>query len=104
VKKPYHIVSRDEKTATVSIEQFAKANGQLLLPLLELVSQARVAVDEFISSAQDHRDNSDAERRRRGGGADAGKDQWGYPLARFAEGSGGARRPPIESEAAAASS
>jgi putative transposase len=50
VKKPYHIVSRDEKTASVSIEQFAKANGQLLLPLLELVSQARVAVDEVISS------------------------------------------------------
>ena len=50
MKKPYHIVSRDEKTATVSIEQFAKANGQLLLPLLELVSQARVAVDEVISS------------------------------------------------------
>ena len=34
----------------MSIEQFAKANGQLLLPLLELVSQARVAVDEVISS------------------------------------------------------
>ena len=50
MKRPYHIVSRDEKTATVSIEQFAKANGQLLLPLLELVSQARVAVDEVISS------------------------------------------------------
>jgi hypothetical protein len=50
VKKTYHIVNRDEKTATASIEQFAKSNGQSLLPLLELITQARVAVDEVISS------------------------------------------------------
>jgi len=50
VKKTYHIVNRDEKIATASIEQFAKSNGQLLLPLLELITQARVAVDEVISS------------------------------------------------------
>jgi transposase-like protein len=50
VKKTYHIVNRDEKTATASSEQFAKSNGQLLLPLLELITQARVAVDEVISS------------------------------------------------------
>jgi putative transposase len=50
VKKTYHIVNRDEKTATASLEQFAKANGQLLLPLVELITQARVAVDEVISS------------------------------------------------------
>ena len=29
MKKTYHIVNRDEKTATASIEQFAKSNGQL---------------------------------------------------------------------------
>jgi putative transposase len=50
VKKTYHIVNREEKTAAASIEQFAKANGQLLLPLIELITQARVAVDEVISS------------------------------------------------------
>ena len=50
MKKTYHIVDRDERTATASIEQFAKSNGQLLLPLLELITQARVAVDEVISS------------------------------------------------------
>ena len=50
MKKTYHIVNRDEKTATASIEQFAKSNGQSLLPLLELITQARVAVDEVISS------------------------------------------------------
>ena len=48
VKKPYHIVGRDEKSAAKSIEAFAKANGQILLPLVELITQARVAVDQVI--------------------------------------------------------
>lgn len=48
MKKPYHIVNREEKTAAATIEQFAKANGQLLLPLVELIQQARIAVDEVI--------------------------------------------------------
>jgi hypothetical protein len=50
VKKPYHIVSREEKRAAAAIEQFAKSNGPLLLPLVELIIQARVAVDEVIGS------------------------------------------------------
>jgi len=50
VKKTYHIVNRNEQTAAAAIEQFAKSNGQFLLPLLELVTQARVAVDEVIDS------------------------------------------------------
>jgi putative transposase len=50
VKKPYHIVSREEKSASASLEEFAKANGQMLLPLVELITQARVAVDEVIDS------------------------------------------------------
>jgi transposase-like protein len=48
VKKTYHIVNRDAKTASAKIEEFAKANGQILLPLVELITQARVAVDEVI--------------------------------------------------------
>lgn len=50
MKKTYHIVNREEQTAAAAVEQFAKSNGQFLLPLLELVTQARVAVDEVISS------------------------------------------------------
>lgn len=50
MKKPYHIVNREEKTAAAAIEQFAKANGQLLLPLVELITQARIAVDEVIGA------------------------------------------------------
>jgi putative transposase len=50
VKKPYHIVSRDAETASVTLEEFAKANGQILLPLVELITQARLAVDEVIDN------------------------------------------------------
>jgi putative transposase len=50
VKKPYHIVDREEQTAAAAIEQFAKANGQLLLPLVELITAARIAVDEVIGA------------------------------------------------------
>jgi putative transposase len=50
VKKPYHIVSREAQTAAASMEEFAKANGQILLPLVELITQARLAVDEVIDS------------------------------------------------------
>lgn len=50
MKKPYHIVNREEKGAAAAIEQFAKSNGQLLLPLIELITQARIAVDEVIGS------------------------------------------------------
>lgn len=50
MRKPYHIVNREEKSAAAAIEQFAKSNGQLLLPLIELITQARVAVDEVIGS------------------------------------------------------
>jgi len=48
VKKPYHIIDREAETAAAAIEEFAKANGQILLPLMELVTQARVAVDQVI--------------------------------------------------------
>ncbi len=50
MKKTYHIVNREEKSAAASIKQFAKSNGQLLLPLIELITEARIAVDEVISS------------------------------------------------------
>ncbi|MGA8026206.1 MAG: IS256 family transposase [Bryobacteraceae bacterium] len=50
VKKPYHIVSREAKTASAAVEEFARANGQILLPLMELITQARMAVDEVIDS------------------------------------------------------
>ena len=50
MKKTYHIVNRDSKSAAATLEQFAQANGQILLPLVELITQARVAVDEVIGA------------------------------------------------------
>jgi putative transposase len=50
VKKKYHIISRDSKSAAAALEQFAQANGQFLLPLVELITEARIAVDEVIGS------------------------------------------------------
>jgi putative transposase len=50
VKKTYHIVDRDAQCAAKTLEQFAQANGQILLPLVELITQARVAVDEVIGA------------------------------------------------------
>jgi putative transposase len=50
VKKPYHIVSREAEKAAASLEEFTKANGQILLPLVELITQARLAVDEVIDN------------------------------------------------------
>ena len=50
MKKTYPIVNREEKIAAAAIEEFAKANGQLLLPLVELITHARIAVDEVIGA------------------------------------------------------
>lgn len=50
MKKPYHIVSREAETASATLEEFAKANGQILLPLVELITEARIAVDEVINN------------------------------------------------------
>ena len=63
VKEPYPIVNREEKGAGAALEQFARSNGQLLLPLIELTMQARIAVKEVKApSERDHRDYSDVER------------------------------------------
>jgi putative transposase len=50
VKKPYHIVSREAETTAAGMAEFARANGQMLLPLMELITQARLAIDEVIDS------------------------------------------------------
>ena len=47
VKKPYQISKADAR-ASAAVEQFTKANGQFLLPLVELIADARLAVDAVI--------------------------------------------------------
>jgi putative transposase len=47
VKKPYQIQKQDSR-ADEALRRFTQANGQFLLPLVELIEQSRLAVDEVI--------------------------------------------------------
>jgi putative transposase len=48
VKKPYHIVTRAEQASASIIEQFCQANGQILLPILEMIQSASQVVNSVI--------------------------------------------------------
>jgi putative transposase len=51
VKKPYHIINRENAAAAAKLQEFARVNGQYLLPLVDLVTEARIAIDEVIEQA-----------------------------------------------------
>jgi hypothetical protein len=44
VKKPYHIVTRVARESAAVIEQFCQANGQILLPIVNLIQNASQVV------------------------------------------------------------
>lgn len=49
--EPYQVVSRDETRPRVDSEQLAQVlakDGQLLLPMLELIEHAECAIDDLI--------------------------------------------------------
>ena len=48
MKKDYQIASRSDRRA---LAEFLSKEGQLLLPMLELIEQAELAVDELIDVA-----------------------------------------------------
>lgn len=48
MKRSYHVVSGNKRGAARTLAAFCRANGQVLLPLVELVTQARLAVDTVI--------------------------------------------------------
>lgn len=48
MKKPYHIVTRAARESAAVIEQFCRANGQLLLPILSLIENASQVVETVI--------------------------------------------------------
>jgi transposase-like protein len=48
VKKPYHIVTGAARESATVIEQFCQANGQILLPILDLIQSASQAVETVI--------------------------------------------------------
>lgn len=48
MKKPYHIVTRATRESTAVIEQFCRANGQILLPIVNLIENASQVVETVI--------------------------------------------------------
>jgi len=48
VKRPYHLVTRAARESAAVIEQFCRANGQILLPLLNLIESASQVVETVI--------------------------------------------------------
>jgi hypothetical protein len=48
VKRPYHIVTRAARESTAVIEQFCRANGQILLPIVNLIENASQVVETVI--------------------------------------------------------
>ena len=51
MKQKYHVVRVGSKRADETIETFCQSNGQMLLPLVDLITEARLAVDEVIDRA-----------------------------------------------------
>jgi len=52
VKKTYHIVTRAAKESAAVVEQFCQANGQILLPLVNLIQSASQRVENVIHEIQ----------------------------------------------------
>ena len=48
MKKPYHIVTRAARESAAVIEQFCQANGQILLPIVNLIQNASQVVETVI--------------------------------------------------------
>jgi hypothetical protein len=48
VKRSYHTTDKQGKVGEQKLTEFLVHNGQALLPMLELIEQSRVAVDELI--------------------------------------------------------
>ena len=48
MKKPYHIMTRAMRESAAVIEQFCQANGQILLPIVNLIQNASQVVETVI--------------------------------------------------------
>ena len=86
-EETYHIVDREAESAAATVGEFAKANGQILLPLVELVTQARLAIDEVIDriGRQTIETILTLSVEQVAGSRTPGKEQRRHPLARLAE-------------------
>ncbi len=48
MKRPYHIVTRAGRESAAVIEQFCRSNGQILLPIVNLIQNASQVVESVI--------------------------------------------------------
>ena len=48
MKKPYHMVTRAAQESAAVIEEFCQANGQILLPIVNLIQNASQVVETVI--------------------------------------------------------
>ena len=51
MKGKYHVLELGSKGAEETIQKFCQTNGQMLLPVVDLITEARLAVDEVIDRA-----------------------------------------------------
>lgn len=51
MKKTYHTIDKQEKANTKKLAEFLSKNGQLLLPMVDLIEQCQLACDELIDVA-----------------------------------------------------
>ena len=49
MKEPYHIVTRAARESAAVIEQFCQANGQILLPIVNLIQNASCPASTTLS-------------------------------------------------------
>ena len=54
MKKPYQIVTRAAKESAAVVEQFCQTNGQILLPIVNLIESASQVVENVIHEIQIH--------------------------------------------------
>jgi len=48
VKKSYHTINKQGKANEYKLAEFLSRNGQLLLPMVDLIEQCKFACDELI--------------------------------------------------------
>jgi hypothetical protein len=48
VKRSYHTIDKKGKVGERKLTEFQVRNGQALLPMMELIEQSRMAIDELI--------------------------------------------------------
>ena len=54
MKKPYHIVTLAARESAAVIEQFCQSNGQILLPIVNLIESASQVVETVLHEIQVH--------------------------------------------------